>query len=95
VIILPMSYEIGVAMLITSFGMVLILAGWAVGLGPILYCLHREAVAKSARNVAADFATRAVTPPKCSHCGEIVDDVYFMFTSHAGQYNADAQLQAS
>jgi hypothetical protein len=79
-----------------AIGMLLILGGLAVALGPICYGFHREVVARHVREVRSELASLAGRSPlKCAHCGEMVEDLYFVSVPGTSHFEPDVLSEAS
>jgi hypothetical protein len=79
-----------------AIGIILILAGLGVAVLPILFGFHLQVVDGRLREVRTK-----VTPIsgsltiKCAHCGEAMDDTYYMFTPNSSEREPSLQFEAS
>jgi hypothetical protein len=79
-----------------AIGIVLILAGLGVALLPILFGFHLQVVDGRLREVRTK-----VTPiseslaVKCAHCGEAMDDTYYVFMPNSSEHEPSLQFEAS
>jgi hypothetical protein len=79
-----------------GFGMLLILGGLAAALFPILYGFHREILHGRTRRLLSGIAPMSSSSElKCAHCGEVVDDTYFVFMPRIPEYESAELYEAS
>jgi hypothetical protein len=77
-------------------GMLLILMGLAVALGPILYGFHLEVVERRSREFRSNSQPMSIISAlRCAHCGELVEDTYFAFAPHDLAYDPSDLYEAS
>ena len=79
-----------------GIGMLLILMGLAVALGPILFGFHLEIVERRSREFLAKATPMSVISGlRCAHCGELVEDTYFAIVPHKVEYDSSLLYEAS
>jgi hypothetical protein len=79
-----------------AIGILLILGGVAVALGPICYGFHREVLNRHLRELRSELASLSDRPPlKCAHCGEMVEDLYYVSVPDTSEYETEALSEAS
>jgi hypothetical protein len=78
-----------------AIGILLILGGLAVALGPICYGFHREVLARHVRAVREELAAITGRPLRCAHCGELVEEASSVSVLGSANFEPDVLSEAS